>query len=57
MGLREALPWYGALEGFIRPSWPLMVAIAAVIIAVTLYLLLKGNPVLLAGWLVYLVSP
>lgn len=55
--LRDALPWYGPLEDFIRPSWPLMIAIASVIVLVTLLLIWKGDPVLLAGWLVYLALP
>ncbi len=57
MGIAEALPWYSWLEKKIEPSWPLMVAIAGAIIGVTLWLMLRGDPVLLAAWLVYLVSP
>lgn len=51
------LPWYDKFRELIEPSWPLLVALGFVIIGVTIYLMLRGDPVLLAGWLVYLFSP
>lgn len=56
-GLGEALPWYAPIRNWLEPSWPIMLAIAAALAAVTLYLIWRGDPVLLAGWLVYLLSP
>ena len=50
-------PWYGRLERAIEPSFPLMVAIGLLIIAITAWLMLRGRSVPLAGWLVYLISP
>lgn len=53
----DILPWYEALRRFIEPSWSLMAAIALAIIVVTVLLLVHGDPVMLAGWLIYLISP
>lgn len=48
---------YEKVEGWLEPSWPLQVAMAAFLIGVTLYLLYKRNPVWLATWLVYMFMP
>lgn len=50
-------PWYDWLEGKLQPSMPLMVAIGMVIVAITLYLMLRGRAVPLAAWLTYLLMP
>ena len=53
----KAPPWYSRLEAALEPSWPLMIAIALVIILITVLLLSRGKRVPLAAWLVYLISP
>lgn len=52
-----APPWYSRLDEWLQPQFPLMLFIAFAIIGVTLFLLWRGDRVLLAGWLVYLLSP
>lgn len=49
--------WYQWLESKLEPSWPLMVFVALAIIAVTVFLIYRRQPVPLAAWLVYLLSP
>lgn len=50
-------PWYGWLERKLEPSWPLMLAVAVVIVGVTIYLMARGKPVPMAAWLTYLLMP
>jgi hypothetical protein len=50
-------PWYDWLERRLEPSWPLMVAIAVVIVGITIYLMAKRQAVPLAAWLTYLLMP
>lgn len=57
MSLRTTLPWYGWLEGKLEPNRDIMVALALVLIAVTIVLILHGDSVVLAAWLAYLISP
>lgn len=57
MGLNKIFPWYGALEAFLEPSYPLMVTIAVAIVIITIALVLHGDNVSLAAWLVYLALP
>lgn len=48
---------YRSLEQTLDQSWPIMVALAVIVIGVTIYLLYKKNPIAMAAWLVYLYMP
>lgn len=50
-------PWYTKLEQAIAPTEDASNLALIILLAITLIILLKGSPVLKAGWVVYLVSP
>ena len=52
-----AAPWYEFAENQLQPHRDLMIALAILIIAVTLALLLYGDNIVLAAWLTYLFMP
>ncbi len=49
--------WYQSLERTLLQYWELEVAVAIMIVVVTLALLIARKPVPLAVWLTYLVMP
>lgn len=58
MTARLTLPGlYARLEDALEPSWPLMVALAAIVIGLTLALVLWGHPAPLAAWLAWALLP
>ena len=52
-----SLPWYQKIEQAIAPTETAANIGLAVILLVTAFVLWKGNPVVKATWLVYMVSP
>lgn len=51
------LPWYGTLKRFVAPTESVADVSLVIIAIVTLYLLWRGDAVLKAAWVVYVVSP
>jgi hypothetical protein len=41
----------------VEGSWPWLVGLSVLLIAVTLILLVRGDPVPLAAWLIYMYAP
>ena len=52
-----AAPWYTFAEDKLQPHRELMIALAVLIVAITFALLLYGDNVVLAAWIVYLLMP
>lgn len=50
-------PWYRALEGALMPVQPVVIGALLVIVAVTVFLVVKGPAWARTAWLVYLLSP
>jgi hypothetical protein len=50
-------PWYQKLEDYLRPRQDIVTLGLLAIIGISLYLLVKGDPVKRTFWLVYLISP
>lgn len=51
------LPWYNKLKSVVAPTEGVSNMMIVGIIAISLFLLWKGDSVMKAAWVVYLVSP
>ena len=49
--------WYAATERALAPAWPVMLGLALVVVAVTVFLVATRNRLALAAWLTYLYMP
>lgn len=52
-----ALPWYGKLKEVVAPTEAVANVVLVAIILASVFLLIKGDSVQKAAWVVYVVSP
>ena len=51
------LPWYNKLRSVVAPTEPITNMVLVILIVISIGILLWGDELIKAGWVVYLVSP